>query len=762
MVTVINMAKLKKLFLSLLMILTLIILVSCGKQGPQGEQGIQGPQGEQGIQGPQGEQGIPGENGTDGKNGTSWLTGEGEPSIGKGKIGDLYLDVSNNKIYKKSEMGWSLISSLTLDEEVNVNDEFEGRVIVLGDFVNKTPKQNTPALEEKNDYILTQESVIAVPYYGVKINVAINENYMVKIQSSKNHSKFNSESEWLYNGDSYEVPEADIYLRVYITHIDNIEGNKQLVSVDDLEVIDPILFYDNLQNNIIYSNQDAVKYIDVARAYFDGSGKTKQNYKNAVLVHGTDVHGDTTRLQNLLEFSEYIDADFSCISGDLTSYDINTGFSAVINTITGYDSNNIVTTGNHDVKLLDRSSEGDKFISDNIYSKLYQTNDNCVYEMVNGVPSTYYYIDDPDHLTRVVSINSFERLGAGQGDWRVHYNQSQINFIINALTTLKQGWCIVFVYHSSEVKLSGASIFDDKFYVDQFAYDATNTADYVGTILLDIVDAYIGREKIDKNYSQANTYDVDGKTVKNSISVKADFTSAKGYFAAHMTGHIHQDAICYVPGTKHKQVMLNQTGTTANLGNPGNYPYLSDLSDLPRNTRTSTQDAFNVYVIDSDSKKIHVIRVGSTITFDLEERFYTSISFEDTGDWINGPTVSMDPTLWINATVSATGIGSDGSKPKRLAYTTPFSVPANKKVSVTLTGPYQWAFRSGSSATDLPNNQYWYNSGDSIEIAGSTTMMLVIRKVIDTSYTGTDVNQELEISDVDLQNMNIKILFYEE
>jgi hypothetical protein len=615
-------------------------------------------------------------------------------------------------------------------------------------------------LSERNDYILTQESLIAVPYDNVKINVLLNEDYILKIQSAKHHSKFNSESEWLSNGDSYEIPSGDIYLRVYMTHKNNSKGNLDFVPEEDLETISPILFYDDLGYNVVYGNDEAIRYIDVARGYFDRDGKTKENYKNPVLVHGTDVHGDNTRLENIMEFSKYINADFNCISGDLTSYDKNTGFSAVMESITKYNSNSVVTIGNHDVKLVERNASGDELIYNSVYKEIYSNNSNCVYEIVNGQPSTYYYIDDLEHQTRVISINSFERLGAGEGDWKVHYNQNQINFIINALTSLKQDWCIVFVYHSSEVKLSNATEYNEDFYVDKFSYDGINKADYTGTILLDIVDAYISRDKIQKNYSQPNTYGVDGK-VTDHITVNADFSSAKGYFVAHITGHIHQDAICYVPGTKNKQVMLNQTSTTANLGNAGGYPYLSDLADVPRNTRTETQDAFNVYVIDKEKKQIHIIRVGSNLSFDFTERFYSTISFAEEGKWVNGPAISLDQNMWINATVGSSGIGTDGSKPKRLSYTVVLDVPSNKKVSVTLNGPYQWAIRSGTSSTDLPNNQYWYNSGDSLQVVGNGKMMLVIRKVTDTSYTGTDTKYELDISDADLENLNLQLYYYE-
>ena len=85
-----------------------------------------------------------------------------------------------------------------------------------------------------------------------------------------------------------------------------------------------------------------------------------------------------------------------------------------------------------------------------------------------------------------------------------------------------------------------------------------------------------------------------------------------------------------------------------------------------------------------------------------------------------------------------------------------------KKVSLTLSGPYQWAIRFGTSSTSLPSNQYWYNSGDTIEVVGNNTMMLVLRKVTDTNYTGTKSSYELTISDADLEGLNLKMFFYSE
>ena len=120
--------------------------------------------------------------------------------------------------------------------------------------------------------------------------------------------------------------------------------------------------------------------------------------------------------------------------------------------------------------------------------------------------------------------------------------------------------------------------------------------------------------------------------------------------------------------------------------------------------------------------------------------------------------ISLDPSLWLNATVSATGIGEDGSKPLRLSYNKVLDVPDSKTVMVTVNGMYQWAIRSGDSATDLANNQYWYNSGDTMTVKGDAKMMLVLRKVTNLGTQGTDT-YSIDITDADLEGLEIKIYY---
>ena len=88
-------------FIALLLssVLLLGLLCSCGQTGPQGIQGDPGPQGPRGEAGPAG------------KDGSSFLTGTGQPSSELGKIGDSYLDVSDEEwgFYIKNEDGWKLL-----------------------------------------------------------------------------------------------------------------------------------------------------------------------------------------------------------------------------------------------------------------------------------------------------------------------------------------------------------------------------------------------------------------------------------------------------------------------------------------------------------------------------------------------------------------------------------------------------------------------------------------------------------------------------
>jgi hypothetical protein len=106
----------------------------------------------------------------------------------------------------------------------------------------------------------------------------------------------------------------------------------------------------------------------------------------------------------------------------------------------------------------------------------------------------------------------------------------------------------------------------------------------------------------------------------------------------------------------------------------------------------------------------------------------------DISGWTEIP-LNTDASSWIRATVSATGVGTEGSSDKRLSYNKVLDIPTSQRIKVVCDSNYQWGVRNGASESTLGNNQYWLNSGDEVQFAHTPTdgkFMLVFRK--NTAY----------------------------
>jgi hypothetical protein len=128
----------------------------------------------------------------------------------------------------------------------------------------------------------------------------------------------------------------------------------------------------------------------------------------------------------------------------------------------------------------------------------------------------------------------------------------------------------------------------------------------------------------------------------------------------------------------------------------------------------------------------------------------------DISGWTEIP-LNTDSSSWIRATVSATGVGTEGSSDKRLTYNKVLDIPTSQRIKVVCDSNYQWGVRNGASESTLGNNQYWLNSGDEVQFAHTPTdgkFMLVFRK--NTTYRDpfsqskdpTDGSQPITKSDV--------------
>ena len=481
------------------------------------------------------------------------------------------------------------------------------KTMPLGDFVNKTPTKLE--LTEDNSYVLTTESLVQLPVENTVFDIELNSDYRVGFIAGPG-STLNSDDgvnitkgivKWFKNGDKYRLHYLYLYVRVFVTHKDNIDPEGNIIEtkkVTDIKKTGLKLRYIS-SANIEADNLAKMGKIAVERG----------NY--AVITHGSDIHGDIVRLHNMMNFSEAIHADFAAVTGDITAYADRTGFSAFVNAMLGRKTNVIATAGNHDIGFMPVGADSDVKKFNQLFSKLYNE-----YGYQNSENKGYYYKDDTAHKLRVITLDQYEREGGSTAEfWEMHMNQSQVDFLINTLNSTPEGYSVVLAYHSPENARSTRKVVDDTFY-----QKLETSGDGVPTVIADIIDAFIGRTSIDKTYDENNTYARD-------IHAKADFSNAKATFVAHMTGHQHIDGVAYLP-TTHTQLMLNVSCMTASKG-VLNGNALAESVDLIRSRDGYTEDCFNTYIIDTDKKEVKIVRIGADTLIAGGERKYMTASYAD-------------------------------------------------------------------------------------------------------------------------------------
>jgi len=448
--------------------------------------------------------------------------------------------------------------------------------ITLGNFVSG---QVGADLLLESEYELSQKTLITTPHPGARLHIRIGEGYCAKVSSGNNHKKIVTTSPWLSAGENvYQLPNDSIYMRLSICRAD---GEK----ISPAEVSQAAL---------------AVKYESTCNIVADNKEKAEilKNTELPVIIHLTDIHGDVIRTERALSFASFVGADAVMASGDLTAYLPPDWGTALFEAAGKYpDVCFIYGIGNHDARSIP---------ADAYCKKIYDTyfKDNPL--TPNG--ETYYFKDLEDHKLRLISVNQQEGCSSSKLGGTC-FRQKQVDWLLQTLKSTPAGYGVIMMYHSTEIVQNEPveKVQQQFFQLNRTATGTTNMrTHYTGTILTDIVDAFMQRSSICASYSEG-----DGSSV---VNVSADFSDvAEGVeFIAHLTGHSHSDAIGYLPERANQQLMMVGTCATPVCGADGGYAKLADVSDLTRVCDGPSQDAFNAYMIDRKNKTIRVLRIGAT------------------------------------------------------------------------------------------------------------------------------------------------------
>lgn len=461
-------------------------------------------------------------------------------------------------------------------------------------------------------YRISSKNILALPAGDKRhIRIRISDVYVFAIRAGATAENLSENLYWYHNGDEIAIPSGCNYYAVSVAFNEPGQyGNydRKAITPSETKNIGLKIYYSDIFS-ASNANTEAEKTLASARLFFSDSERNTED-KYAIIAHTSDCHGDYKRVENYYEYCDSMNVDVACVTGDIVAYRPSQGIGWFHEIIKNHQTLTAFCTGNHDVY-------NDDYTDADIYTYMFS---DVATEIGNLTEKTWYYKDIAAKKLRIISINLYQYGGSNR--WYTHFTEEQLNWFVSTLAATPTDYGVIVLTHAAQVSLDNArDAQHDTFFQNVRLYN--NTHNHVdGAPIYDIVDAFISGTTLSKTYTQTGS--------PSSVTVSADFSSLNSgvEFIAHLTGHFHQDSICYVPNTVNKQLMLNVVCTTSVYGG-SEYPYLADISDLGRNSLDSSQDAFNVYVVDRDNKLVKVIRVGQNKTYQMHERKYMEIPYAD-------------------------------------------------------------------------------------------------------------------------------------
>lgn len=483
------------------------------------------------------------------------------------------------------------------------------KLLYLSDFIQGGV--SAYGTTESTQRIATEECV-ALPYGNrTKLKIHMNNDYVLGIRCGRLPYDLSSNKYWYKDGDEVTFTNYEQYYRVIIgqyTNPSNPDAGYNTIVPSDLSKVHLSIEYDFDSSDILDRNADA---IETAINSFNCLSQSSHGgiTQYPVIVHASDFHGDYLRCVNAFKVSDYLNADALVMSGDIVANKPINGAKWMHSLISEYKTQAVVCTGNHDV---DDNSYTDAMV----YGYLMQPSASA---LKNTSGTTYYYFDIASKNLRVIVVDLYQYGATTRSN--THMSSEQLAYICSALKSTPANYGVLMVSHTPCVDVSNLKDANYPTFFQSLRKYGFTHYDINGAPINDIVDAFIGKTTISKTYTQTGS--------PSSISVSDDFSGVNSgvEFIAHLTGHIHEDSICYLP-TTHKQLMLNICCAVAMNGG-SSYPYLADDCDITRTPYGKTQDAMNVYTIDRGSKTVRITRIGGTKTYEMNVREYMAIPYAD-------------------------------------------------------------------------------------------------------------------------------------
>ena len=249
------------------------------------------------------------------------------------------------------------------------------------------------------------------------------------------------------------------------------------------------------------------------------------------------------------------------------------------------------TQGNHDGSWGQVDLDGDGDVEGEEYycfNYTPQLNYERIYRKVGLVGDVHfdksgsgYWIDDVSNKVRYIGMNSHCNKYEENADGTAVYNnmrvfrltQSQFDMTIEALTTIPNDEWAVLSFSHAPLNNRDGSLFADRI------------------VMRDMLNAYKNKTSYKGTYGTSGNYDY--------VTVDVNFSSAKGEYIAHFSGHTHTDTVTTDFGIP--------IITTRCDGKEENDATLNAEKVLG----TVTEQSFDIFTVNKAERKIYATKIGA-------------------------------------------------------------------------------------------------------------------------------------------------------
>ena len=452
-----------------------------------------------------------------------------------------------------------------LEKIVSVNTNIKYRVgfkrtnkaVLFGTLVNYG--LDSSGIASERDDRASQNTSLTIPQKGATLKFHFcAPDLVVGIRNGNQAGNLSHNDYWFVDGSEFTFHDDSIYYRLSFA-LTTSPDRWEYKDIDTdyvkslFEYGDAVIEYVSKEDDCINRNNDVESYVKAAMMKRDLTANILNS--NAVLVHITDVHGDIYRMANAVEYADYLKADSILATGDIMAYSVSNGFDALKQVL--LDSNTPVCfcRGNHE-------TYGNSDANFDVFSTYYQElaiEYGYKKDASTDSDKTYYYKDFADKSLRVISLDPYER-ALIRGNYGC-FSQAQINWFIQTLNSVPNGYGVVCILHSPEaypnstVSLEPVQDKGDFFADNALTYWSTPNG-INGTPLRDIIDAFISRTTISSSFTQTND-----SNQSETITISGDFTSVDSSveFIAWVCGHQHIDLIGKYKNTELSQVNIHSS-----------------------------------------------------------------------------------------------------------------------------------------------------------------------------------------------------------